>query len=87
MSTDLAAPKYNAATAAALAIAEAIQTLGSAPSGHVYAACMGVLTLSQYEQIIRALEKMGLIRASGNVLYWTGPANWPNRPDSTSETR
>jgi hypothetical protein len=53
-----------------LAVAEAIKSLGSVPSGHLYARVMGFLSLSQYNQIIGILKKQGLIEESYHELKW-----------------
>ncbi len=55
----------------ALAIRDTVTAAGDmgAPSGHVYAALMTHgCTLDQYNQIISAMTRTGMIRQSGNLL-------------------
>ena len=53
-----------------LAIAEAIRSLGTVPSGHLYARVMGKLSLDQYNQIIGMLKRQGLISETHYELKW-----------------
>jgi len=63
------------ALAALTAIAEAIQTLGEVPSGHLYARVMGHMDIHAYERIIATLIKAGLVvQDRSYMLRWTGPA-------------
>ncbi len=56
------------------AVAEAIRELKSVPSGHLYARLMGKLTLDEYESILDAIKKAGLISEDrSNLLTWIGP--------------
>ncbi len=64
----------NTAVNAALAMAEAIRTLGSVPSGHLYAQVMNTLSLASYDNVIRALVNARLVRKdSSHLLTWIGP--------------
>lgn len=54
-------------------IAEAVWEAGSIPSGHLYAAMVGKVTLSAFESLVAQLCRTGLIRQNGYVLTWTGP--------------
>jgi hypothetical protein len=65
--------KQTAALLASLAIAEAIRTVGSVPSGHLYAQVMSRISLDSYQAIIRMLKGAGLVRESCNELTWIGP--------------
>lgn len=56
-----------------MAVAEAIRSLKSVPSGHLYARLMGSLTLDDYQSIIGVLKRTGLVSESGHLLTWTGP--------------
>lgn len=56
--------------AMAQAIAEAIRSLGSVPSGHLYAQLMGKLELEEFNAIISVLVKSGLITNNNNKLVW-----------------
>lgn len=43
------------------------------PSGELYALVMESLTLSQYQAIVRTLERAGLIMNVNHMLIWIGP--------------
>ena len=56
------------------AVGEAIQELGSVPSGTLYARLMGRMRLDRHEQIIGLLKTAGLVEESPeHMLTWTGP--------------
>lgn len=55
-------------------VGEAIQGLGSVPSGHLYAHLMDLMPLDAYQQILSVLTKAGLIRVENNLITWIGPA-------------
>jgi hypothetical protein len=57
----------------ALAVGRVIQSIGSIPSGELYAMVMSRLTLDQYTAIIRWLKEGGMVRESNYLLTWTGP--------------
>jgi hypothetical protein len=66
------------------AIAEVIRNLGEVPSGHLYARVMGVMDLSQYEQVIDLLIDARLVeRDRSHLLRWAGPAANP-QPNQAS---
>lgn len=54
-------------------ILETIEEMGEkgAPSGPVYMACMRLLDIDAYNEIIFQLKKAGKIREEHNVLYAT----------------
>lgn len=57
------------------AVAEAVQGLGSVPSGHLYARLMQYFTLEQYEAVISLLVEQGRIqrdRRTPHLLTWVG---------------
>ena len=56
-----------------LAVAEAIKSLGSVPSGHLYARLMGHMNLESYTKVIELLKNAGLVKESGHLLTWIGP--------------
>jgi len=56
------------------AVAEAIRTLGSVPSGELYARCMGSMSLATYTSIIGTLKGAGLVQEKNHLLTWVGPA-------------
>lgn len=45
------------------------------PSGHLYAALMGVIRLDQYQTLIEQLKRRKIIRESNHVLYLEKPNN------------
>ena len=51
-------------------IADAIKEAGAIPSGHLYAAVCGKLSMTAYEKIIDILKNSGVIREQGHVLIW-----------------
>jgi hypothetical protein len=53
-------------------IAGAIRSLGSIPSGHLYAQLMGKLSLAQYESCIGLLVKIKLIKIENHLITWVG---------------
>lgn len=56
-------------------IADSLRELKEAPSGHVYATLMGMLTLDQYNGMIDNLIRLGLVeREPSHLLRWTEPA-------------
>lgn len=55
-----------------LAVEEAIRDAGEIPSGHLYAALMGHMTLDQYNTIISVLKKAGKIEEKFNMLKYIG---------------
>ena len=55
------------------AIAEAIRTLGSVPSGELYARVMNVMSLQSYQQVIASLVAAGVVEESAHMLRWIGP--------------
>ena len=66
------------------AIAESIRELGEIPSGHLYARLMGMMDLSQYEQIIGLLIDARLVeRDRFHLLRWIGPAANPKSNQSS----
>lgn len=56
-----------------MAVAEAIRSLKSVPSGHLYARLMGSMTLDDYQAVIGVLKRTGLVSESAHLLTWTGP--------------
>lgn len=53
-------------------VAGAIKELGEVPSGHLYAALSGSLTLNVYQSIIARLVKRGDVKISNHLLTWIG---------------
>lgn len=54
------------------AVAEAIMSLGSVPSGHLYAMLAGQMNLATYGGIIAKLKRAGLITERNHLLTWVG---------------
>lgn len=52
------------------AVADCIKELGEVPSGVLYSQLMGVMSLTQYEQIIGMLCRAGIIENRSNLLVW-----------------
>lgn len=65
--------QVKAATLAALALGETIRECGRVPSGHLYAAVMGHMSLSCYQQLIGVLKNAGMVREESHELIWCGP--------------
>ena len=56
------------------AVAETIREAGSVPSGTIYAALVGRITLEGYEKLLGVLKRAGLVSVdSSHVITWTGP--------------
>jgi len=70
--TTLTNKQRQAAIKLLAAICGAIKALGSVPSGHMYARVCNIMSLDQYECIIRQLENTGLIESKNNLLIWRG---------------
>ncbi len=67
------ATQTHAALECIKALADAIKSLGSVPSGHLYAGLMGKLSLDQYNQMIGILTRSGLVELTpSHVLNWKG---------------
>lgn len=64
--------QIQAVRAIAGAIVESVKEMGEggAPSGPMYAAFMGKLTLEQYQQIMDTLVRAGRLRQEGHVYYF-----------------
>ena len=58
---------------ALLALCEAIRSLGSVPSGVLYAHVMGVMSIDAYASAVATMKGAGLVAEEGHVLRWTGP--------------
>jgi hypothetical protein len=57
------------------AVAETIREAGQVPSGTVYAALIGKVTLEGYQKLIGILKGAGLIQEdASHLLRWVGPA-------------
>jgi hypothetical protein len=56
------------------AVAETIREVGEVPSGTIYAALTGRVTLEAYEKMLRILQGAGLIAVDDtHLLRWVGP--------------
>lgn len=67
--------QVRAALDLAVTAAEAVRQAGpmGLPSGHLYAALMGKVTLDGYQSMIGMLKRAGLIKESAHLLTWIGP--------------
>lgn len=63
-----------AALAQVQALAEAIRSLGSVPSGKLYAVVMSHMSLDGYTQAIEVLKRAGLVKEECHLLTWIGPS-------------
>ena len=54
-------------------LAEVIRSLGSVPSGHLYAHVMGQLSFAQYMSAIDILKRTGLVTEQAHLLAWVEP--------------
>lgn len=66
--------QINQTIAAIQIVASAIQEVGEVPSGHLYAALMGKLTINDYNYIIDTLKGAGVVEEKYHLLKWIGPA-------------
>jgi hypothetical protein len=55
------------------AVAEAVRSAGRVPSGTVYAALIGKVTLEGYQSMLRTLNGAGLVKEVAHELIWIGP--------------
>jgi hypothetical protein len=55
-----------------LMIADAIEELGSVPSGHLYAQICMHLNLDDYNDVISVLVNAGLVKEENHLLTWIG---------------
>lgn len=56
------------------AVGETIRDMGMVPSGHLYAALCGKMSLETYEKLINKLVETGLVeRGPHFILKWVGP--------------
>lgn len=54
------------------AFADTIKQAKQIPSGHLYAAVMGSISLETYQRLIDKMVEMKIIRVRNHVIYWTG---------------
>jgi hypothetical protein len=74
MTTQTTPAQRQAGLNAVLAIAEAIRQVGTAPSGNLYAAVMGRMSLAAYEKAIAILVNANLVaQDQSHLLRWIGP--------------
>jgi hypothetical protein len=66
--------QLKAAQALLFAVAEAVRTAGEIPSGTIYAAVAGSLSLEAYAKLLTLLERAELIVVEpSNLIRWVGP--------------
>lgn len=65
------------------ALAETIHHAGEIPSGELYARIMGKVTLRDYNRLVAALKRTGLVTETpGHLLRWIGPENLGTTPET-----
>jgi hypothetical protein len=64
-----------AAMSAVVAIGQSIREAGAegAPAGILYAACLHVMSLAQFDQILAWLVQGGMVVREGHTVRWVGP--------------
>ena len=68
------AAQVKAALAVTMAVAETIREAGEVPSGTVYAALIGRVSLEGYQSMLRNLKNAGLVEETpAHLLKWIGP--------------
>lgn len=66
--------REQAALQIVMALGEAIQSLKSVPSGHLYAQVMGQVSLEAFNGAIGVLKRAGAVKEENHLLTWVGPA-------------
>ena len=75
MANQVTPEQVRAALRFVAAIAGSIQDAGECPSGPLYAAVMGRISLEAYQKILDTLARQGLITVSPcHMIRWIGPA-------------
>jgi len=68
------AAQVRAGLAITLAVSEAIREAGTIPSGDLYAALCGKMSLEGYQAMLRTLKGAGLVAEdASHLLRWVGP--------------
>jgi hypothetical protein len=74
MRSEVTAEQRKAGLAVVMAVAETVREAKQCPSGVVYAALVGRVTLEGYQKILGILQNAGLVSVgSDHMLRWTGP--------------
>lgn len=68
----ITADTLRAGTAVIMAIADSIRELGDIPSGVLYSAVSGHLSIREFQSVIGLLERAGLVRLDLHVVRWIG---------------
>lgn len=50
-----------------------LHEVGEVPSGTVYSALIGKVTLADYEAVLAQMKRLGLIKVENHLIRWTGP--------------
>lgn len=74
MNTQETKQQVNGAVLMTAAIADAIRELGTVPAGVLYANLMSVVSIQQFDAIIRMLVKAELVSNVAHELKWIGPS-------------
>lgn len=64
--------REQAALQIVVALGETIRSLGSVPSGHLYAQVMGQISLEVFNGAIGVLKKTGAVKEENHLLTWVG---------------
>ncbi len=66
--------QLKAGAAVVFAVAETVREAGECPSGVIYAALVGRVTLQGYEKILGILKGAGLVEVTpSHLVRWIGP--------------
>lgn len=65
--------QVKAALGMVMAVGDALQELGSVPSGELYARLMGHMTIGLYTKVIDTLKGANLVKEQAHLLTWIGP--------------
>lgn len=55
------------------ALTSVLAKVGEVPSGTVYSALIGKVTLADYEAVIERMKRLGLIKVENHLIRWVGP--------------
>lgn len=56
------------------ALTRVLSEVGEVPSGTVYSALIGKVTLADYQAVLSLMERIGVIKVDSNhMIRWTGP--------------
>lgn len=73
MTTEQAKTSLKAYLDTVRAVADCIKSVGSIPSGHLYAHLGVCMDLAAYQRVIGHLKAAGLVEERHHELFWIGP--------------